>query len=115
MEESYFKSERTQRRFWAKVERGGPQESQQVFFRRGSGGRWGCVSMRKTAAIPLLTLSLAVDAIAALDELHRVCLAMDAEQDGRRPTEEEYQAAVVRAGSVLRQWSPRRRKHAHTV
>ncbi len=36
-------------------------------------------------------------ALAALRELHSVCLAMDAEDEMRRPTEAEYQAAMAAA------------------
>ena len=33
----------------------------------------------------------------ALRDLHRVCLAMDTERQGDRPTEAEYQIAMARA------------------
>lgn len=50
----------------------------------------------------LLTLAAtALDAIAALRELHRICLAMDADRDGERPDEAEYQAAMRRAKAAL--------------
>lgn len=57
-----------------------------------------------TRRAPVLTLNLATRAVAALAELHRVCLAMDAEQTGERPTEEEYQAAMTAAGDALTEW-----------
>lgn len=50
---------------------------------------------------PLLTLSASIQAVAALCELHRVCLAMDAERQGDRPSEEEYQAAMAAAAKAL--------------
>lgn len=37
----------------------------------------------------------------ALRELHSVCLAMDAEDEMRRPTEGEYQAAMAAAAAAL--------------
>jgi len=55
---------------------------------------------------PLLTLSLAVSAMAALKELHRVCEAMDAERDGDRPSEDVYQAATAQAARVLAKAPP---------
>lgn len=38
---------------------------------------------------------------AALREMHSVCLAMDCEIHGERPTEEEYQAALREAEAAL--------------
>ena len=38
---------------------------------------------------------------AALRELHSVCLAMDAEDEAKRPTEAEYQAAMREAERQL--------------
>lgn len=40
---------------------------------------------------------LANSMAAALRELYSVCLAMDAEEEAKRPTEAEYQAAMRRA------------------
>lgn len=40
-------------------------------------------------------------ALAALRELHSVCLAMDAEDEMKRPTEAEYQAAMAAAAAAL--------------
>lgn len=37
----------------------------------------------------------------ALRELHSVCLAMDAEDEMKRPTEGEYQAAMAAAAAAL--------------
>ena len=59
------------------------------------------------SATQLLTLSRAVRAMYALQELHRVCLAMDAEVQGERPSDDEYQAAMAEAGDVLRDWAQR--------
>lgn len=50
---------------------------------------------------PVLTLDAAIAAVAALRELHRICLAMDAEQDAMRCTEEEYQEAMLAAKAAL--------------
>lgn len=36
----------------------------------------------------------------ALAELRRVCVGMDADQEGERPTEAEYQAAMARAAEA---------------
>ncbi len=38
---------------------------------------------------------------AALSGLHRVCLAMDLEDEAKRPTEDEYQAALSAAAVQL--------------
>ncbi len=38
---------------------------------------------------------------AALRELHSICLAMDAEDEMKRPTEHEYQAAMAAAAAAL--------------
>ena len=40
-------------------------------------------------------------ALAALRELHSVCLLMDAEDENRRPTEAEYQTAMAAAEREL--------------
>lgn len=40
-------------------------------------------------------------ALAALRELHSVCLCMDAEDEMQRPTEAEYQAAMAAAAREL--------------
>lgn len=40
-------------------------------------------------------------ALAALRELHSVCLLMDAEDENQRPTEAEYQAAMAAASREL--------------
>lgn len=37
----------------------------------------------------------------ALQRLHAVCVAMDAENEATRPTEAEYQAAMNAAASAL--------------
>jgi hypothetical protein len=50
---------------------------------------------------PLLTLDVAIRAVSALRELHRVCEAMDAERESVRPSEEDYQAAMAEAARVL--------------
>ena len=55
---------------------------------------------------PLATLALkqtahANDLAGALRELHSVCLALDCEIEGQRPTEAEYQAALRRAEQAL--------------
>jgi len=42
------------------------------------------------------------NAATALQELHRVCLQMDAERQDDRPTEEEYQQAMATAGQALK-------------
>lgn len=62
---------------------------------------------------PLLTLSAAVRAMAALDELHRVCVAMDLDRQAERPTEDEYQAALAEAGDVLKDWAPHKPPARH--
>ena len=41
------------------------------------------------------------DLLAALRELHRVCLGMDLENQMERPTEAEYQAAMAGAAAAL--------------
>lgn len=55
----------------------------------------------------LLTLSAAPRAMAALAELHRVCLAMDLERQAERPSEDEYQAAMTKAAAALNGWAPK--------
>jgi hypothetical protein len=55
---------------------------------------------------PLLTLSAAIEALDALRELHRVCLGMDLERQGDRPTEAEYQVAMARAEYALQGAKP---------
>lgn len=60
---------------------------------------------------PVLTLSAAVQAMAALDELHRVCQAMDLERQGDRPTEDEYQAAMAAAAKSLKSWAPHKKRN----
>lgn len=52
----------------------------------------------------VLTLDVALVAVAALRELHRVCLAMDLECQDARPAEEEYQAAMRAAKEALARW-----------
>ena len=57
---------------------------------------------------PVLTLSVAIHAMDALRELHRLCLAMDAEGEGERPSEDEYQAVMKEAASALKNWAAER-------
>lgn len=47
------------------------------------------------------TLIQRQDALTALRNLHRVCAAMDLENDCERPTEDEYQAAMADAEAVI--------------
>jgi hypothetical protein len=63
----------------------------------------------------VLTLSDAVRGMAALDELHRVCLAMDCEREDERPTEDEYQAAMAEAGGALKAWAPHKPPNARVA
>lgn len=64
---------------------------------------------------PVLTLSDAVRAFTALDELHRVCLAMDADRQDDRPSEEEYQAVMANACEALKVWAPHRMRQARNA
>jgi hypothetical protein len=64
---------------------------------------------------PVLTLDAAIAAVAALRELRRVCLAMDAEQDALRCTEEEYQAAMRAAEAALARVPNVRAKRGQTA
>ena len=44
-----------------------------------------------------LLIGAAPDLLSALETLYAVCLAMDLERQDDRPTEDEYQAAMLRA------------------
>lgn len=50
--------------------------------------------------------------MAALEELHRVCEAMDLENQDERPTEDEYQAAMAEAAAVLKNRAPQTKRTA---
>jgi len=54
-----------------------------------------------TAHLALQQTEQANRLAAALRELHSVCLAMDAEDEMKRPTEHEYQAAMAAAAAAL--------------
>lgn len=62
--------------------------------------------VRNGKADPLATMALhqtvqANRLAAALRELYSVCVAMDIEIEGERPTEDEYQAAMREAEAAL--------------
>lgn len=48
-----------------------------------------------------MSAALTFEALAALRDLHQVCTGMEAEHDGDKPTEEQYQATVAAAAAVL--------------
>ena len=73
--------------------------------------RWNNAALAKALGLQKntmrvgLTFSEAIAGMQALAELHRVCLAMDADRQADRPSESEYQAAMAAAGKALASWS----------